>query len=105
MNLFFGILNQGYVNFTLNFMKRWRDIGIQSDIIFACTDEASYWRLKENEIDCFLYRTKISNRFESWSTPNYKEIVFEKLDITREVLQTYKKKLTGRENLYQIQSS
>jgi len=90
MNLFFTIINSGYKFFALNFIKRWQELCIKSDLIFVCTDEEVFNFLNKYNVKCILKTQFISKNLEEWSTRPYKEIVFKKLDITKEILLEYK---------------
>jgi hypothetical protein len=88
MNLFFCIINNGYRVFALNFFKRWKELQIQEELLFVCTDSSCYEFIKKEGANCILYeKHKVSDDFEIWDTDEYKNIVFRKLDITKKIIE------------------
>lgn len=85
--LYFTITNHGYVNFVKNFCKRLKQLNILPTFFIVCTDKESYNELSEySEFKCVYFASLVPKTFESWNSPNYKDIVFRKLDITKWVL-------------------
>jgi hypothetical protein len=90
MNLFFTIINSGYKLFALNFLKRWRDLNIDNELIFVCTDSNVFDLLKSYNAKCILDDPLLSKNLEMWDTKNYNNIVFNKLNTTNNILHLYK---------------
>jgi hypothetical protein len=93
MNIFFAIINNGYKCFAFNFHKRWKQLKIDSKLVFICTDNICYEDLKKEGADCELVENKnLSEKFHQWQTKKYKEIVFNKLDIKKKFIEQESKK-------------
>lgn len=92
MNLYFSIINEGYVPFALNFLKRLDQIDFKESFLLICTDKNSYEEIKKNYKNCILKECVVSNKFETWGTTDYKNIVFNKLDIKKYVIKKYRNK-------------
>lgn len=86
--VFFTIINEGYLNFAKNFCQRLQQLNIVELFNIICTDVESYNELKKCNYGCaVLYdNSVVPKTFEVWKTVNYKSVVFNKLDITKEVL-------------------
>lgn len=90
MNLFFSIVNHGYTKIALNFIERWKALRINKEIFFVCLDEASYSILK-NKVRCELNEeVKLSENLEVWLNDKYKDIVFRKLDVTKQFVEKHR---------------
>lgn len=91
MNTFFTIINNGYINFAINFYNRWEKLEIQNNLIFICTDNECYnYMLSKGIANCILFNSNILNssvNLEIWGTQEYQNIVFNKLNITQKFIQ------------------
>jgi hypothetical protein len=89
----FTITNLGYTDFVQNFAERLKDIKMFEKFVVVCTDAASFKTLEKNKyIHCAYYPSKITENLVEWKTNQYKEVVFNKLDITRAMLKSAQKK-------------
>jgi Nucleotide-diphospho-sugar transferase len=89
----FTITNLGYVEFVKSFAERAKKLGMFKKMVVVCTDEASFKLLEKNTyLHCAYYPSTLTKDLTEWKTEEYKKLVFNKLDITREVVKTALKK-------------
>lgn len=89
-NLYFTIINEGYIPFTINFLKRLKEVEFQEEFLIACIDTESFHFLKNIHENVIEYNLNLSREFEKWQSEKYKEIVFSKLDIKKSIIEKNK---------------
>jgi hypothetical protein len=83
------VCNSGYLDFTINWFESIRRVNLESITCVYCTDDRSYTKLKELNINCVRWKSKrfkadedfIKFRREGWSG-----LVYQKLEIVRSLL-------------------
>lgn len=89
-NLYFTIINQGYVIFAKNFLKRLNQIKSDEQFLIVCTDVSSFNEIKKIHNNVQLHDLPLSEQLEKWQTQKYKDIVFAKLDIKISVIEQFR---------------
>ena len=90
--LWFTLINHGYIDFTKNFLKSMRRNGIKFKLLVYCLDDETVEGLKDysDTCVCIRYDKGSSKELVTWQTPEFKKICFMRLDIIRDLMQTYK---------------
>lgn len=87
-NCIFTIVNKGYIDIGSNFLKRIEQLNMFYKMIFVCTDLESYLHFKSNSfIQAILQEKNLpTQNFVSWKDKEYFNLVFNKFDITKFIL-------------------
>ena len=90
--IWFTLINYGYIDFTKNFLESMRRNNIKFKLLVYCLDDETIEGLKEysDTCVCIRYDKGSSKELVTWQTPEFKKICFMRLDIIRDLMQTYK---------------
>jgi hypothetical protein len=88
-SLVFTIVNKGYIDIGTNFIQRAKQINIFNKMIFVCTDQDSYQHFTKESYIVSVYResNNVGLEFVEWKDKEYHNLVFNKFDITKEMLE------------------
>jgi len=89
-SIIFTIINKGYIDIGTNFIKRIKQLKMFKNMVFVCTDKVSYDFLKkECHIQCILQNIKSNICLElvEWKDKKYHQLVFNKFDVTKQMLE------------------
>ena len=87
-NTIFTIVNKGYIDIARNFIQRLKELNMFQGMLFICTDKASYeYFSNDTYIQVLQQNTEsIVQEFVEWKDKEYHDLVFNKFDITKQVL-------------------
>lgn len=85
----FTIVNKGYISIGSNFIKRIKELNMFRDIVFICTDQESFnYFGREKYIHSILLKNSdVCLEFVEWKDKKYHDLVFNKFDITKYMLE------------------
>ena len=89
------LINDGYIEYTLNFLKSMELAGVSFKLIVFCTDDVSLSRLNGHD-NCICFKAdflkhKLPSDLKHWGNMEYKKIVFAKLDAIQYMLENISK--------------
>jgi hypothetical protein len=88
-SLIFTIVNKGYIDIGSNFIKRIEQLDTFRNMVFVCTDDESF-NFFSNKAHIYCVYRKSDNvgiEFVEWKDKKYHDLVFNKFDITKEMLE------------------
>jgi len=87
------LINQGYLDYTKNFLKSIELNKIDFKLVVFCIDDESYNELKDNNycicIKADFLKYSIPSDFKVWQNIDYKRICFSKLDVILYALKNF----------------
>jgi hypothetical protein len=88
-SVIFTIVNKGYIDIGTNFLKRIKQLNMFNKMIFVCTDEDSFRYFNNDSYISCVYRESenVGMEFVAWGEQKYHDLVFNKFDITKEILE------------------
>jgi len=93
-------INEGYINFTKNFLESMKHNNCIFSLIIYCSDESSMGAFKEySNVICIdakgFLKYDMSKSLTNWLSINYKRLVFAKLDAIKYTLSQYTNSYVG----------